>query len=204
MNKDTYIIKTSELYVIPDSESAPEGASRWEKTYNIFLREKKKIKDNIGYMKFEGAPVLGAVTLNLFIGEKFRNRGYGRELLKDMLEWCFCQRDVYEVKIDIPTDSDAALHLVQKTPFVFRGKEKGTEHYSAIKQKTSWLGLYILIGVIVGSLLGILLSNFFVGIPSGIIAGLLAGGIMDSGENKRREEIMGRKERKVTFGKEKQ
>lgn len=203
MKSDTYIIKTSELYVIPDSENAPEGATRWEKTYNIFLREKKKIKDNVGYMKFEGAPDMGAVTLYLFIKEEFRNRGYGRELLKDMLEWCFCQRNVYEVKMDIPTDSDAAMHLVQKTPFVFRSEDKEVEHYSAIKQKTSWLGLYLLVGIIVGCLMGILLGNFFVGIPSGLIAGLLAGGIMDAGENRRREEVMGRKERKVTFGKEK-
>lgn len=202
MNKYNYIAKTSELLIIPKADEPVKGAKRWELTYGIFIRQKRVPKEEIGYVRFDAPPVLGAVTMYLFIQEEYRNRGFGTEVLKEMLQWCFYQRKVYEVEIRIPIEDDAFLHMIQKTPFVYRGREQGFEYYSAVKQKTAWLGLYLLIGILVGGMLGIVLGNVYIGFVIGVIAGVLAGGILDAGELKRREAILGRKDRKITFGRE--
>ncbi|MDO4513222.1 MAG: hypothetical protein Q4B72_04220 [Lachnospiraceae bacterium] len=90
-------------------------------------------------------------------------------------------------------ENDKAVHALEKAGFVYRSREGKTEYYSITKQKTSWLGLYVCIGILVGMILAIVLGSAPIGMLLGILICVAIGAGMDASENKARERVTGEK-----------
>lgn len=181
-----YGLKTSIIKIIPINE-----ANVWNEPWNILL-----IKDDdkvIGTVSFEGIKELGSVPIKIELEERYRNLGYGTEALKMMTEWAFLHKDVYEIIAKCFDDNDKCIHALEKAGYVYRKRESNIETYSITKPKTTWLGLYIIIGITVGLILGIVVGNQWVGLAIGVFVGAIIGANMDSKANKERENIIGSK-----------
>ena len=151
-----------------------------------------------GLIRFEGAPELGKVVISFSVIERYRDRGYASRALKMMRDHLFWRGDIYEIEALVTLENDPAIHALTNAGFVYRSVENNdgvkTETYSITKPKSAWSGLYLLIGLIVGLTLGILMANLVIGLIMGVVAGLVTGAILDSRNQKKREDITGRKE----------
>lgn len=169
---------------------------QWYTYWEILLRDRTKIVRNVGFAFFNGPAVRGEVELNLFIEPRDRDKGYGTEAIKALVEWVFLQKDIYEISTWVDFEQDAYVKILYKGGFVFRyrDKEKKKERYSIIAPKSSWSGLYLIIGVIVGLMVGAVLGNFAAAIAAGLIIGILVGVILDNKIAEHRAEITGKKD----------
>ena len=52
------------------------------------------------------------------------------------------------------------------------------------KQKTSWTGFYIFIGMVAGFIIGLTISNLWMGTIGGVLIGAVMGYLMDKKEEK--------------------
>lgn len=163
----------------------------WNATWDILSTYDK---EHMGTVTFAGEKALGTVPITLELTEKYQNKGYGAEIFRMMVSWAFSHSSVYEVKAVCEHENDKAIYSLEKAGFVYRSKENGIETYSVIKQKTSWLGLYLIIGFNIGLVLAIVINTSpWVGFIVGMFIGICIGTVMDQREIKKRERITGRK-----------
>ncbi len=191
-----YMIKSPYICITPSVDS-----DRWESDW-IILHRKEKNKP-IGRVTFAGEKIMGSIPINLELDEPYRNKGYGTEVLKLMVEWAMSYRNIYEVVAVTEHENDKCICALEKAGFVFREEQGGIETYSITKPKTTWAGLYMLIGIIIGMIIGIVFENFGVGMAVGILAAVSIGVPMDMKEVKDREQVTGTKEQKAGTGKKK-
>ena len=169
----------------------PQGADPWNDDWNILSTYDG---EHMGQVNFAGEKALGTVPVSLELTEKYQNKGYGTEIFRMMVSWAFSHSSVYEVKAVCDHDNDKAVFSLEKAGFVYRSKEMGVETYSVVKPKTSWLGLYLIIGFNIGLVLAIVINTSpWVGFIVGMFIGIAIGTIMDQKEKKKRERITGRK-----------
>lgn len=183
--KSGYEQKTHNLKLAPVDAENP-----WNCTWNIYLRSQD---DNlIGTISFEGEKSYGTVPLTISLEERYRNQGYGTEAVKVMTDWAFLHKKVYEVKAVCNDENDKCIRALEKSGYVYRSREGHDETYSITKPKTTYTGLYLIIGIVVGLVLGIVFENQWMGMAIGLIASLLVGANLDSKENKAREKVVGK------------
>ena len=186
-------------------EHSPEGSDAsakdaiWDADWKIMYHEPGELNSTeIGLIRFEGKPVLGKVVISFSVIERYRDRGYASRALKMMRDHLFWRGDIYEIEAKVTLENDPAIHALTRAGFVYRSAENNdgvkTETYSITKPKSAWSGLYLFIGLIAGLSLGILMANLLIGLATGVIAGLLTGALLDSRNQKKREDITGRKE----------
>lgn len=182
-----FVIKTKELIIRPEDET-----KLWDGDWQIFLRGKEDTY--IGKASFKGDKQYGAIPLCVELEEKYRNQGYGTEVFKLLVGFAFGVKNIYEVTAVTDRENDKCVYALEKAGFVRRSVEGTTETYSIIKPKTSWMGLYLIIGVIVGLILVVVLGGSWIGMLIGMIVAILFGMVMDSQENKERENIIGKRD----------
>lgn len=182
-----FTIKTKEMIIEPVDEG-----NIWEGDWTITLREDKPVQ--IGTASFAGDKLLGAVPICVTLSEQYRNRDYGTEVYKLMVEFAFGFKNIYEVTAVTDSDNDKCVHALEKAGFVRRKKEGKTETYSVIKPNSTWMGLYLYIGIIAGLVLGIVVGTLWVGMVIGVVLGVMIGAVMDTGAKKEREKVTGRKD----------
>lgn len=185
-----YSIKADELVLTPD-KGADEYKSVWEVVWNI--NERKDEKRFVGKIWFSGEPERGVVELNFDIEPRFKERDYAREALRAIVEWVFAKRDLYEIKTTVSTEEEDKIDAIERVGFVLRMANKEVEHYSVVKPRTTWMGLYIVIGVITGMALGIVLGSVIVGVAIGIVIGIITGALLDGKSNMDRSRVTGEK-----------
>lgn len=189
--KDNFCLKSDTLTITPANRE-----DLWESEWNIAFR--KDDKEQLGTATFAGEKLLGTVPLHVELMPKYRNRGLGTEIIRMMVNWAFLHKNIFEVVSRVEHENDKGINALQKAGFVYRGIDEGkVETYSIIKAKTTWTGVYLVIGIFVGLLLGIVLNSLWVGFIIGIVASLCVGGIMDNKANKYREDITGKSARTV-------
>lgn len=191
--KSSIYIKTEHLYIVP-MEDFSTRADLYSINWGIYLVKSKKEKLLIGKFHFNGPEELGVMSFEFEIDEPYRYKGYGTEFLKAVAEWALMQNKVYEIACEIPTKCEAAIRAINKAHFVYRKGDKISEHYSLTRQKSSWLGLYVILGLVVGLSLGIIFNNGVIGLIIGLVSGILFGGVLDSKANKEREAVTGKQE----------
>lgn len=193
-SEDKVFIKTDNLYIVPDGDFNTRE-DLYSMNWNIFLikMSKEKLRERllIGSMHFKGPQTLGEMSFELELQTEYRNKGYGTEALKAISEWALMQKNVYELSCDVPTEYDAAVRAVNKAHFVYREGNKKTEHYSVTRPKSTWLGLYVVIGFTVGLALGLIFNSVILGLIIGMVAGMLCGGILDTQATRERENVTG-------------
>ena len=193
-----------EIIPVP-GEKSPEGIdvsskdAIWYADWKIMFRDTGEINSTeVGVIRFEGEPVLGKVVISFSVMERYRDRGYASSALKMMRDHLFWRGDIYEIESKVVLENDPAIHALTNAGFVYRGVENNdgvkTETYSVTKPKSAWSGLYLFIGLVVGLTLGILMANLIIGFVMGVVAGLITGAVLDSKNQKKREDITGRKE----------
>ena len=186
--------RSGELMVKPVDEN-----NIWNCKWDVFLL-KESDTERIGWVSFEGTKERGTVPISIEIEPLYRHRGHGTAVLKMMREWAFFHRDIFEIKTQVSNEDTELIHALERAGFVYReglSIESGTiETYSITKQKTSWTGLYIIIGLIAGMILGLVLSNMWGGLAISIFFALAFGIGMDLSEKKWREKVTGKKNNK--------
>lgn len=167
----------------------------WDSKWDVFLVDKDNDNTKIGWVSFEGEKYAGIVPISVEIEKSFRGRGFGTAVFKMMKEWAFLHSNIYVVEAFADKENAALISSLEKSGFVYREGQSiekgGVEKYSVIREKTSWLGLYFIIGIIVGVLLGIVIGSVWIGFAISMIIALSIGFVMDHNENKKREEMMG-------------
>ena len=194
MKFNKYMYKSGELMVKPVDEN-----DVWNCKWDVFLI-KESDTERIGWVSFEGTKERGTVPISIEIEPLYRRRGHGTAVLKMMREWAFFHKDIFEISTQVSNENTELIHALERAGFIYSeglSIENGVmETYSITKQKSSWTGLYIIIGFIAGMILGIVLNNMWVGLAISIFFGLAFGIGMDLGEKKWREKITGKKNTK--------
>lgn len=187
MKKNNFCLKSEEITITPSNME-----DLWESDWIIAFR--KGDKEQFGTASFAGDKLLGAVPLNVELMPRYRNRGLGTEVIRMMVNWAFLHKNIFEVVSKVEHENDKGVNALQKAGFVYRGNEEKVETYTIIKAKTSWLGAYVVVGIIAGMLLGIMLNSLWLGFAIGIVASLCIGAAMDTNALKYRESITGKRE----------
>lgn len=191
MDKGKFGYKSGDMMVKPTNEE-----DIWNSKWDIYLKIGGD-DTRIGWVSFEGPKEKGTIPISMELLPLYRHRGHGPNVLKMMREWAFLHGNIYEISAECPNDNTDFIHALQKAGFVYREgnsvKAGAMERYSVTKQRSSWLGLYILIGVVGGIILGIAIGHIWVGFVVAMFAGIVIGISMDAAENKKRRDVTGRK-----------
>lgn len=189
MKKKTFDINAGDVSVRPKDIS-----NLWEGDWEIVTNDTDKIV--IGTLSFAGEKALGAIPMRIDIPDvHYHNRGYGTQAIRAMKEWAFYHKDIFEITAVIEHENSAAITAFQKAGFVFRDGTRTIENYSALKQKTSWLGLYFCIGIVIGLILAAVTTLTWVSLIVSVGACLAVGAAMDAKENIYRNKVMGKRGR---------
>lgn len=186
--KSKYIIKTRDMVIQPLDEE-----NIWEGDWSITIFDEKK-PIQIGTASFSGEKFAGTVPVSVNLDEEYRNKKYGTLAFKLLVDFAFGFRNIYEVKAETPDDNDKCRFALERAGFVHRSTEKHIETLSIKKPKSSWLSLYLYIGIIVGLVLGMVMNITWAGLAIGIFIGLMFGGIMDNEAKKQREKVTGKQD----------
>lgn len=190
MNKSGFCLKTDTVTITPSNMD-----DLWESDWIIAFR--KGEREQLGTATFAGVKRLGAVPLYVELLPEYRNRGLGTEIIRMLVNWAFLHKNIFEVVSRAEHENDKGINALEKAGFVYRGNEGEVETYSIVKAKTTWTGVYVIVGVLNGMLLGVVFNNLWMGFAIGIVASLCVGEIMDNKALKYRESITGKSERAV-------
>ncbi|MBD5529133.1 MAG: GNAT family N-acetyltransferase [Lachnospiraceae bacterium] len=190
MMKNSFCLKSDTVTITPSNME-----NLWESDWIISFR--KGEREQLGTASFAGEKFLGAVPLNVELMPKYRNRGFGTEIIRMMVNWAFLHKNVFEVVSKVEHENDKGVYALQKAGFVFRGNEGKLETYSIIKGKTVWTGVYVVVGIFVGMILAIVINSAWLGFVIGLGVSLCIGAIMDNDASKYRESVTGKREQSV-------
>ncbi|MBO4678411.1 MAG: GNAT family N-acetyltransferase [Lachnospiraceae bacterium] len=186
MAQSKNLLKGNKVFIKPSNDE-----NLWEEPWDIYINDDEKAK--IGQVSFAGEKASGTIPISIAIPDPHhRNRGFGTEALRLMTEWAFYHRNIFEIQTETLHENSAYIMALQKAGFVFRGGTREVEQYSIIKQKSSWTGLYLFIGIIAGLIMGFVLNNTWAGLGIGIFVAVILGSSMDFKEKKYRESIIGK------------
>lgn len=190
MKNAGFCLKTDTLTITPSNMD-----DMWESDWIIAFR--KGEKEQLGTATFAGVKRLGTVPLYVELRPEYRNRGLGTEIIRMLVNWAFLHKNIFEVVSRAEHENDKGINALEKAGFVYRGSEGEVETYSIIKAKTTWTGVYVIVGILNGMLLGVVFNNLWMGFLVGIVVSLCIGEIMDNKALKYRESITGKSERTV-------
>ncbi len=163
----------------------------WHTNWQIFLCSDST---PIGSLCFKGVPVNGSVEISYGINEPYRNQGYATEAVKAMLAWAFSQQGVYFVTAETEKGNPASIQVLKKNGFVPAGE--GTEGllWEIEKPATSWMAIFMCLGLSIGISFGTALDNTGSGLAIGMCIGLAIGVALDAQDKATREKL--KKERR--------
>lgn len=184
-------LKTRTITLVPTDAEKP-----WDEPWLIHKNYDDEDPGKvIGYISLAGERAKGVVPLTIEIYDKCdRNRGYGTTAIRLMVEWAFCHKSVFEITAVSEHENSSYIMALQKAGFVMRESTRTIENYSIVKQKTSWTGLYMFIGIVVGMIVGFVFDNAYGGVAVGVLLCTIIGSSMDHKEKVYRESITGKKE----------
>lgn len=190
MKKSKYELKSGKIIVRPTNES-----DLWSSPWDILLNDRDYNElPVIGYISFEGEKERGTIPISIEIFDKDnRNKGYGTEAIRLMTDWAFLHKNIFEITAVSEHENSGYIMALQKAGYVMREATREIEHYSIVREATTWTGLYLMIGIVVGLALGFVFGNGWVGLISGLLVCLAIGASMDLKEKTYRESVIGRK-----------
>lgn len=163
----------------------------WYTCWDIALKHDEK--QSIGVVYFDGPAEYGIVKLSFACENRYKWERVIADALRLVSEWALVQDGVYEIDTYIPTSEDGYIRNAERADFIYREEVDGIEFYSKEKPPSSWMGLYLFIGLIAGFIVGYVFSSMIIGMAVSVIAGILVGGILDQKETVARENVTGQK-----------
>lgn len=186
VTRKSHTIKTKEMIIEPVDDD-----NIWDGEWTISIKDEKWIQ--IGTASFEGPKSLGTIPIRLALGKQYQNKGYGTKAYKLLVDFAFGFKNIYEVQAVTEADNDKCVYALEKSGFVRRSKEGKKETYSIIKPASTWMGLYLYIGIIIGLTIGIVVNAMWIGMVIGLAIGFVIGTVLDNEEKKERERVTGSK-----------
>lgn len=197
--KKKYRIKADHVEIFP--ELKVEGSkSVWDVIWTGFTRGESPVK--VGTISFDGPPERGHVHIVAEPEPEFDGSKEMKTLMRAMVDWAFDQKGVYEIEAEADHEDDKRIDLLQAAGLVYREGSRKIEQYSITKQTTSWIGLYLFIGIIAGFAIGVIIDMMVTGLAIGVFAGLAVGAGLDQKEIVQQREVTGERsltKRKLTI-----
>ena len=82
----------------------------------------------VGFLSLtkQGPPLMRirSTSISLAIASGFQNKGYGREAINWVLDWCFLSANMHRVNIGTIEFNERAIHLYKSLGFVEEGRER--------------------------------------------------------------------------------
>lgn len=156
----------------------------WYTNWLIILKDENKAIGSIGFKgpvndKFE-------VEIGYGIDEPYQNHGYATEVTKLMCDWAFSQ-NVYYVQAQAEPDNEASKKVLNKNKFKHIGNGNEGLSYELEKPKTSWISIYMCLGLSIGLCFGTAFDNLAMGMCIGIALGISLGSSLDVADKKKRK-----------------
>ena len=151
----------------------------WHTSWRMSLREGG---ETVGYVGFHGVARDKTVELGYDVLQQHRNKGYATEATKALVDWAFCQENVYFVHAMADEANDASNHILESLKFyrVESGLE-GQTLWEIERPASAWMAIYMCIGLGAGMALGTgIYGNQVLGMMIGLSAGLALGVSLDS------------------------
>ncbi len=83
----------------------------------------------IGDFSFNGMPDEGSIEISYSIVTEYQNKGYGTELIKGILLWCFFQPEIKIVKAQIKKSNKSSQIILLKNGFKMTGEYQSFVNY---------------------------------------------------------------------------
>lgn len=160
----------------------------WYTHWKITLRQDGTA---IGDLCFKGPPQKGTVEWSYDLHEAYWSPGYMTEAARVMLDWAFCQKDVYAVEAEALADNAASHRVLTELdfkPIGTRGKE--SSRFRREKQVAHLSMVYLMLGMCCGISLGVSAGNISIGMLLGMAVGFVLGTVVDSIEKRHRRQVM--------------
>ena len=98
-----------------------------DRKYYFFLIENRNTNEfigEIGYTVLNNTPYGKLVDLGYFINEKYWNKGYTTEALKQVIKFAFEENNVYRIKTGCIKENITSEKVMQKNGFIKEGEFK--------------------------------------------------------------------------------
>ena len=176
MSNSIFPIETKHFFIKPTSEEKP-----LEEEWSVSLKDGDQKK--IGSICFEDAVLHGELQIKVTLDPDFDKVDYNREVFFSMSNFAFQSQEVREISTKCRYEEENRVRGLEKAGYVRRETVDGIHHYSIKKQKSSWTGMYMFVGLISGFIIGITVSNLWMGTAIGVVTGAIIGYLMDKREN---------------------
>lgn len=177
MSESLFPLLTKHFLIQPSDVQKP-----LESDWTIKLN--KDSDDVIGHIHFDEGIYNGEMKITVDLDSMYDKIAFNQEIFYSMARFAFKFVDVKEISTVCRHENEERVKGLEKAGYVRRETVNACDHYSMRKQKTSWTGFYVFIGLIAGFLIGILISNLWVGTIGGILIGIILGYLMDKKESK--------------------
>lgn len=156
----------------------------WNTNWQIVLKDENK---SIGSIGFRGtANEKHEAEVGYGIDREYRNQGYAAEALKAICEWAFSQ-NVYYIQAQTEPDNEPSKKVLGKCGFAQVGDGDEGLLFELEKPATSWISVYMCLGMSVGLVIGLSFNNMATGMCIGLSVGVALGAGLDAEDKKKRK-----------------
>jgi ribosomal-protein-alanine N-acetyltransferase len=209
--KKTEVLRTKRLYITPQTDAQMEVPLVSESDEHMaaaiaqMLKGCREHPENrlwytlwvitlkggtvVGSLGFKGPQVNGEVEIGYGIQEEFRGCGNAAEAAKALMDWAFTSSKVYFITAEAVPDNKASLRVLEKLGFAPAGDGLEGLRFEKEKPPSSWMAVYMCLGVGVGISLGNLLGGMAIGTSLGLCIGIAIGASLDGQDRKMREKL---------------
>lgn len=168
-----------------------QGSLSFSEERNWYTAWKITLHDGtvIGDLCFKGPPQNGAVEIGYGINEEYRSKGYATEAVRQAIQWAFSNDNVYFVTAETEGNNLASKRVLVKLGFSPCGTGKEGDIYEKEREKTSWMAIFMCLGLSCGLSIGTGMDNTGIGMSIGMCLGLAVGLSLDDSDRKKREKL---------------
>lgn len=154
----------------------------WSTLWLIVLKAENK---TIGSLSFVNEPDKDKkAELQYSIDEAYRNNGYISEIFDAIENWVFGFDEVDYLQIKTEKDNTDEQKLAEEKKYQKVSENESFIFWQKEKPKTSWLPIFMCLGVSLGICFGSMFDNISIGMCLGICIGLLIGAVIDASNKK--------------------
>ena len=161
----------------------PEDIEKlFDSEWKVTLKEGSD--DKVGSIRFEEGMFQDNMKMTVDLEPAYEKTKIISEIYYSMAAFAFRFKNIREISTECRHENDHRVKGLEKAGYVYRENKDGSDFYSIKKQKTSWTGFYIFVGLIAGFIMGITFSNLWMGTLAGVLIGALIGVLLDGKEKK--------------------
>ena len=160
----------------------------------------KETGETVGDLGFQGVPVDKTVEIGYGVLEAFRKQGYAAEAVHARIDWACTQPDVYYARAITDEGNLASERVLEKLKFqrilthpAAAVLEDGQTLWELEKPASSWMAIYMCLGLGCGGAIGSALNSYTIGMSIGLALGVALGVSLDGQDRERRKREQDKK-----------